>query len=73
MLESFQHDARSGKSKVLSVPKKTSSLVCFPLGWINMVTNFIIEGSPGRNLEVGIEIQTMESVLSLACSATIPT
>lgn len=61
------------KSKVLSVPKKTSGLVCFPLGVISMVTKFITEGSPGRNLEVGIEIQTMEFVLPLACSVTIPT
>lgn len=73
MLESFQHNAGSGKSKVLSVPKKTSSLVCSSLAGINMVTKFITEGSPGRKLEVGIEMQTMESVLPLACLAPIPT
>lgn len=53
MLESFQHNAGSGKSKVLSVPKKTSSLVCSPLAGINMVTKFITEGKPREKLGGG--------------------
>lgn len=53
MLESFQHNAGSGKSKVLSVPKKTSSLVCSSLAGINMVTKFITEGKPREKLGGG--------------------